>query len=74
MLFCGVLVGRGRNDAGEGHWWAVDLAHHQSAEDGLVELGVGSAGQESVELDEKSDIWVVGLWGLAVAALDVMEV
>ena len=70
----GVLVGGSGNQAGKRHRWAVDLAHHQSAEDGLIELGVGSAGEESIELDKKGDIWVVRLGGLAVAALNVMEV
>ena len=39
----GVLVGSGGNDLGQRHGRAVDLAHHQAAEDGGIELGVGTA-------------------------------
>lgn len=69
-----VWVGGGANNAGNGHWWAVDLGHHQSAQHDLVEVGVGAAGEESVELDEERNVWVVALCDLAVAALDVVTV
>ena len=42
-LLGSVLVGGGANNAGDGHRRAIDLAHHQAAEDDLVELGVGTA-------------------------------
>jgi len=73
-LLGSVLAGGGSNNAGDGHRRAVDLAHHQAAEDDLVELGVGTAAQESVELDEKSRVWVVRLGRLAVARSDVVLV
>lgn len=37
-------------DSGEGEGRAVDARHIESAEDGLVELGVCSAGEEAVQL------------------------
>lgn len=43
LLLGGVLVGDLTGDARDGHGWAVDLAHHQAAEDDSVELGVGTA-------------------------------
>lgn len=42
-LLGGVLVGSSSDDARNAHGRAVDLAHHQTTEDGLVELGVGTA-------------------------------
>lgn len=41
VLLGGVLVGGGCDDLGDGHRWAVDLGHKQTAGDGLVELAVG---------------------------------
>ena len=38
-------------DAGEGHRGLVDLAHEEAAQDDLVELGLGTAGQEAVKLE-----------------------
>ena len=43
VSLAGVLVGSSGNDLGERHGRAVDLAHHQAAEDGGIELGVGTA-------------------------------
>lgn len=43
VSLAGVLVGSGGNDLGERHGGAVDLAHHQAAEDSGVELAVGTA-------------------------------
>lgn len=43
MSLTGLLVGGSGNNAGDGHGRAVDLAHHQAAEDDSVELGVGTA-------------------------------
>lgn len=47
-----LLVGLGdlAGDTGEGEGRAVDARHIQTAEDDLVELGVGSAGEEAVKL------------------------
>jgi len=36
--------------------------------------GCRRTGKEAVELDEELEVWVVALWGLAVAALNVMVV
>lgn len=74
VLLGGVLVGGGRNNAGDGHWWAVDLAHHQPPQDSLVESGVGTAGQEPVQLDQKGQVDIVRLLDLPVAGLDVVVV
>ena len=74
VCLSGVLVRGGRNQAGKRHWWAVDFAHHQSAQDGLVELGVGAAGEESVELDEEGEVGVGRLLDPAMAALDMVKV
>ena len=43
VSLAGVLVGSSGNDLGERHGRAVDLAHHQAAEDSGVELAVGTA-------------------------------
>lgn len=61
-------------DLGQGDRWPVDLGHAQAAEDGLVELRVGTTRQEGVQLVQKSDVGVVAPRGLAVAARDVMAV
>jgi len=36
--------------------------------------GCRRTGKEAVELDEELEVWVVALWGLAVAAPDVVVV
>jgi len=59
-------------DSGEGNWWSVDLGHEQAAEDDLVEVGVGSASQEPVKFDQKSDVWIFTLRGLSVARPEMM--
>lgn len=74
VLLGGVLVGSGRNNLGDAHWWAVDVAHHQSPQDDRVELGVGTAGEETVELDQESQVDIFRLGGLPVAGLDVVVV
>lgn len=50
-------------DAGDRHGWPVHAAHIQTLQDDLVELGVGSASQEPVELDQQAqvDILAFGL-------------
>lgn len=52
----------------------VDLAHKQTSKDDLVEGGIGSASQESVELDEKAQVDIGGLWLLAVGVAHVVLV
>ena len=37
-------------DLGNGHGWPVDLGHEEPLEDDAVELGIGTAGQETVQL------------------------
>jgi len=59
-------------DAREGNWWTVDLGHEKAAEDDFVEARVGSAGQESVELDQEGKIGIFALGGLSVASLLVV--
>lgn len=70
VLLGGVGVGGNRNDARDGHRWAVDLGHKQAAEDDLVKVGVGTAGEEAVELHKEREVGVLGLWRLPVATLD----
>lgn len=43
VLLARVLVGGSCDDARDAHRRAVDLAHHQAAQDDGVELGVGTA-------------------------------
>jgi len=43
-------------DAGDRHGWPVHAAHIKTFQDDLVELGVGSAGQETVELDQEAQV------------------
>ncbi len=44
------ILGHKSLDARNGNWWAVDSGHEQAFQDLFVEIRVGSAGQESVEL------------------------
>lgn len=74
VLGSSVLVGDGCDDLGEGDRRTVDLAHHQSAENSLVEVGIGPSGQKLVELYEEGEVRVVGLLHLAVARPNVMLV
>lgn len=67
-LGLGLFVANKSVDAGEGDWWAVDLGHEETSEDDLVEVGVGSASQESVELDQEGKVRVVALGCLSVAS------
>merc|ERR1719221_680183 len=50
------------HQASQGERGAVDLAHEEPPKDDLVELGVGPAGEEPVELDEQPQVDVLGLW------------
>lgn len=67
-----VLVGSDGHNLAQADRGLVDLAGHQTAEDRLVEAGVGSAGEELVQLDEEGEVWVVALGGLAVSASHVV--
>jgi len=71
-LDLGLFMADKSGDTRERDWWAVDLGHEKAAEDDFVEARVGSASQESVELDQKSDIRVIALWSRSVARLQVV--
>ena len=45
------------------HWWPVALAHEKTLHDDLVELGIGTTGQETVQLDEEPQVDIIGLRG-----------
>lgn len=68
----GVGVGGGSNDLREGNGRAVDAAHSQTANHGLVEFAVGTTGKECVKLVKQCEVGVVALRGGAVARLDVV--
>jgi len=44
---------------------SVSSRHEQSSENDLVEFGVGSSGQESVEFDQHVQVEVVGFGGFS---------
>jgi len=48
-------------DASDGHWRPVHAAHIQTLQDNLVELGLGSTGQEPVELDQEAQVDILAL-------------
>lgn len=50
---------------------SVDLGHEQSSEDDLVELRVRSSGEESIQLDEKLQVYIVGFRSGSLTLLDV---
>ena len=54
---------------GDGERRAVDLAHEQALEHGLVEVRVGAARQEAVELHQELKVHVLRLGRLAVLDL-----
>ena len=59
--------------SGNGQRWSVDLAHEEPPEDDLVELSLRPPGQEPVELDQQSQVDILGL-GLSSANLSVILV
>lgn len=73
LLGC-VLVRSGCDNFGKGKWRSVDLAHHQSSQDDLVEVGIRSSSEESVEFDEQGEVWIRRLLCLSVARPDVVLV
>ena len=58
---------------GKGERWPVGAAHEQSLEDSLIEGGVGSSGQEPVQLDQQPQVNVLAL-GLLASNLSVLVV
>lgn len=38
VSLCGMLACGFRDDAGQGHWRAVDAGHEEAAEDNLIEV------------------------------------
>ena len=49
--------------SGQRHWRSVDLAHEETLHDDLVELAIGTTGQETVQLDEEPQVDIIGLGG-----------
>lgn len=48
------------DESSEGKWRSVDSGHKESLEDDLVEGSIGSSGQESVGLDEETEVDILG--------------
>merc|ERR1719281_657272 len=61
------------NQTGDGERGTVDLAHEEPLQDDLVELGLGSSGQEPVELHQQPQVDVLAL-GLGPANLAIILV
>ena len=55
------LLGHVLGKSVESHRGLVDLTHVKTLQDSRAELGVGSAGQELVKLDQESVVRVLGL-------------
>jgi hypothetical protein len=70
----GVLVGSGRDDLGEGDRGTVDLRHHQTAEDDLVEGSVGATGKELVKANQQLNVGVGRLRDLAVPVSNMVAI
>merc|ERR1719474_1746499 len=47
---------------GDGERWPVGVGHEESSHHDLIEFGVGTTGQELVQLDEQAQVDVIGLW------------
>ena len=43
------------------NWGSVDLGHKKTTKYNIIELGISSASQETIQLDEKSQVDVIGL-------------
>jgi hypothetical protein len=54
-----LLVGHELGQFGERNRRTVDFGHEESLEDNGIEFGFCSAGQESVKLDQKSQVNVL---------------
>ena len=72
-LFARGVVSDG-DDFGQRDRRPVDLAHAKTAEDGLVEGGVGTSAQEAVELVQQSEVWVVAVRSLSVATRHMVSI
>merc|ERR1719373_1531450 len=48
-------------DLGNGYWRPVDLGHEEAPEDDAVELGIRTAGQETVQLNKEPQVDILGL-------------
>jgi len=59
-----LLLGHVLGKTVQAHWGGVDLGHVKALGDGGAELGVSSAGEELVKLDEKPGVRVLRLDGL----------
>ena len=72
--FTGIFLGVGdlAVDKADADGRTVDAGLEEPFEDCLVELGVGTAGEESVQLDEEKQVHVLRGRGLAVALADVV--
>jgi hypothetical protein len=68
------LVGGGSDDLGEGDGRAVDLGHHKTAEDNLVEGSVGTAGKELVQTNQQLNVGVGRLRDLAVPVSNMVAI
>jgi len=70
-----LVIGSGvRNNSAERNGGTVDLGHKEAAQDNLVEIGVGTARQEAVQLHQELEVDIVALRGLAMGPLDVVAV
>jgi hypothetical protein len=52
---------------------ALGAGHEEALEDDLVEVGVGAAGQEAVQLDQEADVGVLRRGLRALDRLEVLE-
>merc|ERR1711953_299085 len=60
-------------------WWTIDARHKESLQDNLVELSISTSGQESVSLDQETEIdiirdWSISVWSLLVVTLVVTDI
>lgn len=67
-----VLVRSHGSDLGEGDGRLVDPGHAEATEDGLVELRIGTAGEEAVQAVQETQVGVLAFRRRAVAATDVV--
>ena len=68
------------SQSGDRDWGSVHLGHEETAKHNFVELGIGTTSQEAVQLDEESQVDILGLWCsptdlsvLLVADIDSLE-
>jgi len=63
-----------RDDAGDGHWRAVDAGHEETAEDNLVEVRVCATGKKAVKLHQKLEVDIFAFGSLSMATPNVMAI